>query len=318
MFSLIRGNVICLRLVFGFDFGEQICHPINSFPTKSWAKFDICEIHLATSEKWFLENSLLENTRLENTSLENTSLENTENTLLDFFVGKYAFGKMHPFCLPAVISKQCKTWSGFTLMKSAAIVALSNKHFLFIVESCLIVGCYCCSKVTRSFHTWEHRCDSCAKEKYLSSFCAVWPTIFLFFRLLREQFLTASGLSSPQLVSLSCANSSHSLEKIGGADWTSLELKIIESLRSLISVLDALPFWLLVGLWNYCWLGYTPWDHFHFCSTLVLKYILDLRLRLVMWSYLHPSRFMLDPIGMTNLLGTYLVNWHWVVFSVVW
>ena len=234
------------------------------------------------------------------------------------FCWKISFGKMHPFCLPAIISKQCKTWSGFTLMKSAAIVALSNKHFLFIVESCLIVGCYCCSKVTRSFHTWEHRCDSCAKEKYLSSFCAVWPTIFLFFRLLREQFLTASGLSSPQLVSLSCANSSHSLEKIGGPDWTSLELKIIESLRSLISVLDALPFWLLVGLWNYCWLGYTPWDHFHFCSTLVLKYILDLRLRLVVWSYLHPSRFMLDPIGMTNLLGTYLVNWHWVVFFVVW
>ena len=222
---------------------------------------------------------------------------------------------MHPFCLPAVISKQCKTWSGFTLMKSAAIVALSNKHFLFIVESCLIVGCYCCSKVTRSFHTWEHRCDSCAKEKYLSSFCAVWPTIFLFFRLLREQFLTASGLSSPQLVSLSCANSSHSLEKIGGADWTSLELKIIESLRSLISVLDALPFWLLVGLWNYCWLGYTPWDHFHFCSTLALKYILDLRLRLVVWSYLHPSRFMLDPIGMTNLLGTYLVNFSTILVN---
>ena len=280
MFSLIRGNVTCLCLVLTLDskFVIQLTPSQPKVgPNLIYAKYIL--LHLRND---FLENSLLENTRLENTSLENTHLQYAiRKYTFGFFVGKYAFGKMHPFCLPAVISKQCKTWSGFTLMKSAAIVALSNKHFLFIVESCLIVGCYCCSKVTRSFHTWEHRCDSCAKEKYLSSFCAVWPTIFLFFRLLREQFLTASGLSSPQLVSLSCANSSHSLEKIGGADWTSLELKIIESLRSLISVLDALPFWLLVGLWNYCWLGYTPWDHFHFCSTLVLKYILDLRLRLV-------------------------------------
>ena len=54
-------------------------------------------------------------------------------------------------------------------------------------------------------------------KKYLSlpfvvSAIGDWPTIFLFFHLLREQFIT-SGLSSRQFVSLARANSSHSLQK---------------------------------------------------------------------------------------------------------
>ena len=104
MFSLIRGDVICLRLVFGFEFGKYICDPINSFPTESLAKYDwqylrntscnICEMHFRS---WEIQSKCFEE--------KNVLLE---NILSKTRFWKIRFWKTHLTSLPSVLSQKVR------------------------------------------------------------------------------------------------------------------------------------------------------------------------------------------------------------------